>query len=161
MSHKLPVELSEGKKGDLPASRFELPGITPDSAALKRLEESCSTVLTDDASRADASRDWWPISIKWAIDGSVPALPAVVVRPASTEEVANVIAVCGEFHLPVTTSAGRSGVCGGAVPLFGGIVLDMTDMVGIRDIDDTSLTVRAAAGTFGPPLEEELRQGRI
>ncbi len=157
MSREVPIELTEATNNSLPTSRFELPIITPDAAVLKRLEESCSTVLTDDTSRIDASRDWWPISIKWAIGGSVPALPTVVARPASTEEVAKVIAICSEFHIPVTTSAGRSGVCGGAVPLFGGIVLDMIDMTGISDIDDTSLTVRAAAGTFGPPLEEELR----
>ncbi len=158
MSHKHPVELGEVAGGGLPASRFELPSITPDNAVLKRLEESCSTVLTDVTSRSDASRDWWPISIKWAIGGSVPALPAVVAQPASTEEVARIIAVCDEFHIPATTSAGQSGVCGGAVPLFGGVVIDMTAMAGIRDIDDTSLTVRAAAGTFGPPLEKELRR---
>jgi alkyldihydroxyacetonephosphate synthase len=57
----------------------------------------------------------------------------------------------------VTAAAGRSGVCGGSVPVFGGIVLDLTGLKGIVDVDDESLLVDVLPGTFGDVLEESLR----
>jgi alkyldihydroxyacetonephosphate synthase len=44
------------------------------------------------------------------------------------------------------------------VPVFGGVVLDLTAMQGIVDIDAASGVVEVWAGTFGPELETELRQ---
>ncbi len=157
MGRQQPVELAGSGNTAGHPSRMQVPRVIPDDDTLERLQDICEVVLTDDASLEGASRDWWPISIKWAIDGTVPALPAAVAVAASAEEVASILAVCRESHVPVTTSAGRSGVCGGAVPLFGGVVLDMTTMAGILDIDSKSLTARVRAGTFGPPLEDELQ----
>ena len=107
---------------------------------------------------AEAGRDWWPISIRWATQGRVPAQPAVVARPTSTAQVAAVLEACNEAHVPVTVAAGRSGVCGASVPVFGGVALDMTSMSGVVDIDQTSLVAEALAGTFGPDLEEALQK---
>src|SRR4029079_1665234 len=53
---------------------------------------------------------------------------------------------------------GRSGVSGASVPAFGGVVVDLTAMHGIIDIDAVSGVVEGWAGTFGPDLETELRQ---
>jgi alkyldihydroxyacetonephosphate synthase len=43
------------------------------------------------------------------------------------------------------------------VPIYGGVVLDMCAMSGIRSVDDVSLTVDVAPGTFGDRFEDELR----
>jgi alkyldihydroxyacetonephosphate synthase len=59
--------------------------------------------------------------------------------------------------VPVTTAGGRSGVCGASVPIFGGVVLDVTALTGIVAIDDESLLLTVRAGTFGHDLEDELR----
>ena len=87
----------------------------------------------------------------------MPALPAAVARPGSVAEVSAVARLCGEAGVPLTASGGRSGVCGAAVPVFGGIVLDTTSLSGLLGVDDDSLLVDVAAGTFGPTLEQELR----
>ena len=112
--------------------------------------------MTDDDARAEAGRDWWPLAIGWAAEGGVPQRPAAVVRPASTEQVAAVLAACNEARVPVTAAAGRSGVCGGSIPVYGGVALDMTALAGVRDLDETSLTADVRAGTFGPDLEAAL-----
>ena len=65
--------------------------------------------------------------------------------------------VAADARVPVTAAAGRSGVCGASVPVHGGIVLDLTGLSGIVDVDDTSLVLDVRAGTFGTPLEDELR----
>src|SRR5687768_12860472 len=94
----------------------------------------------------------------WAVHaGAVPARPAAVVRPTTAEEAADVLAVCNEAHVPVTPAAGRSGVCGAAVPVHGGIVLDLCDLAGIVGVDDDSLLLDVRPGTFGDVLEDDLR----
>ncbi|MDQ4068771.1 MAG: FAD-binding oxidoreductase, partial [Actinomycetota bacterium] len=58
----------------------------------------------------------------------------------------------------VTPAGGGSGVCGGAVPVHGGVVVDLRGLAGLRSVDDVSLVADVAAGTFGHTLEAELRQ---
>ena len=124
---------------------------------LAEIAASGAEVLTDEASRVDAGRDWWPLGIAWAFRGQVPARAAAVVRPSSTDQVARILASCSSAGIPVTPMAGRSGVCGGAVPLFGGIALDLTGLTGPVIVDETSLIADVPAGMFGPDLESELR----
>ena len=112
----------------------------------------------DDATRAEAGRDWWPLAIGWAAQGAVPHRPALVVRPRTTAQVSTVLAACNEAVVPVTPVAGRSGVCGGSIPVFGGVALDLTSLEGLLAVDETSLTADVRAGTFGPDLEGALAQ---
>ena len=150
-----PIPLTGGAAGAvarLPTTRVEVP-----AGVLDRLRGVCSTVTTDAAERVEASRDWWPLAMTWALDGAVAGLASAVARPASPAEVAGVLAVCNEARVPVTAAAGRSGVCAGSVPAFGGVVLDLCELSGILAVDDASLTVEVAAGTFGTPLEDQLR----
>ena len=124
---------------------------------LKRLGNACAEVVTDDAARAEAGRDWWPLAMTWALQGEVPGSVAAIARPTSPAEVAAVLQVCNEARVPVTTAAGRSGVCGASVPAYGGVVLDMTALTGVVAVDDASLLLDVRTGTFGDVLEDELR----
>ena len=128
---------------------------------LRRLREVCAAVTVDDGERAEAGRDWWPLAIGWATDGVVPARPAVVARPSTAGEVSGVLAACHEERVPVTPTAGRSGVCGSSVPVFGGVVLDLTELYGVETVDDRSLRVEVRPGTFGPDLERALGEQRL
>ena len=129
-----------------------------DDSLLARLRDVCHTVLVDDAVLDDASRDWWPLAMVWAREGDVPARPGVVARPAGADEVAAVLAACNDARVPVTASAGRSGVCGAAIPVFGGVVLDVTALDGITGVDDRSLLVDVLPGTWGDDFEASLRE---
>ena len=128
-----------------------------DDRLLKRLTEACASVDTGDAARVRAGRDWWPMSVVWAAAGNNPSLPAAVVRPSDTSEVSAVLRVCNDARVPVVPVAGRSGVCGGSIPVFGGVSIDLTAMTGITAVDDTSLLVDVRAGTNGETFESELR----
>jgi alkyldihydroxyacetonephosphate synthase len=143
-----PIELT-GTVGRWPAVvevpewvRAELAGIAP--------------VTNDEEETANASRDWWPLALHWSLKGEVPCRAALVSRPTSTAEVAAVAAVCNREGIPLTVCAGRSGVSGASVPAFGGVILDITGLGGVGDIDDDSGVVEVAAGTFGPDLEATL-----
>lgn len=120
-----------------------------------RLEAICETV-TSVAELAEASRDWWPLALHWALAGQVPQRAAVLVRPTDTRQVAGVLAACDAAGVAVTPAGGRSGVCGASVPVFGGVLLDLTALDGIGPVDERSGVVEVAAGVFGPDLEREL-----
>jgi alkyldihydroxyacetonephosphate synthase len=145
-----PIEI----EGDAITTRFK--GVAVPADVLDRLGEH-SQLLTDDASCNEAGRDWWPITMAWALEGEVPVRPAAVARPANADEVAAVLSICNDARVPVTTSGGRSGVCGASVPIYGGIVLDTTAMAGVVEVDDASLLLTVKPGTFGDVLEDTLR----
>ena len=146
--------------GEDPAAttdRIVASSVEVDDALLARLRGVCAEVSTDDAERAEAGRDWWPLAMTWALSGQVGHRPAAVARPQTDEEVAAVLAVCHEVSVPVTAAAGRSGVCGGSVPVHGGVLLDLCGLSGIRSVDPISMVLDVKAGTFGDRLEDSLR----
>jgi alkyldihydroxyacetonephosphate synthase len=113
---------------------------------------------SDDAVLDEHARDWWPVSIGWAAHGELLARPGLVASPNSTAQVASVVAACVAASVPVTPQGGRSGVCGGAIPEPGAVALDLGGLTGVVSFDDESLRVRVQAGTFGPVLEDWLRE---
>jgi alkyldihydroxyacetonephosphate synthase len=94
----------------------------------------------------------------WATEGEVPGLAGVVVSPTTGEQVAAVLRLCNAARVPVTAAGGRSGVCGASVPVFGGVVLATTALTGVVSIDEESLVLDVAPGTFCDHLEAELRE---
>ena len=127
-----------------------------DDAFVRRVEEVCP-VSRDAAQLDEAGRDWWPLTLGWAIAGEVPARPGVIARPTEAGQVAELLRLCNAELVPVTAAGGRSGVCGASIPVFGGVALDLTAMSGIVDVDDESLLVTVRPGTFGDVFEDELR----
>jgi len=125
-------------------------------ALLDRLAAVCPTERAPDAV-ASASRDWWPLAMIWDADGTPVTPAAAVARPIAATDVAEIARACNEARVPLTVAAGRSGVCGASMPVHGGVVLDLTALAGVVDVDDTSLVLDVRAGTFGTPLEEGLR----
>ncbi len=140
--------------------RDRLPGhhVAVPEALRQEIARTGAAISDDAADRAEAGRDWWPLGIGWAAHGQVASRPELVVRPTTTHQVSSVLRACSAAGVPITPAAGRSGVCGGAVPLYGGIALDLTGLTGPIAVDETSLVARVPAGTFGPDLEAALRQ---
>ena len=69
-------------------------------------------------------------------DGSVDkALPVAVVLPASTEEVSGVVKAARRHGVPVIPRGAGTGLSGGAIASRGGIVIALTRMTGILEID--------------------------
>lgn len=155
----IPVPLA-GPAGDAPA-RFEGAAVEVADAVVERLRGACATVDTSAEACVAAGRDWWPLALTWARSGEVPARAAALARPGAASEVAEVLRICAEAGVPVTPAGGRSGVCGGAVPVFGGVALDLTGLAGVVGLDEASLLVDVGAGTFGDDLEAALRRSSL
>ncbi len=78
-------------------------------------------------------------------DSSVHAAqPDVIVRPECTEQVQGILRYANENLVPVTTRGAGTGMSGQAVPIDGGIVMDMKGMNMILDIrvEDTLVVVQ-------------------
>src|SRR3954467_14127037 len=112
---------------------------------------------------ADAQLDgytadtYWPALAARAA-GTPLGRPDVVVVPRSEEDVAAVLRVAAAHEVPVVAWGGGSGTQGGAVPVNGGLVVDLKGLDRIVEIDERSLTVTAQAGVNGDVLEHALNQ---
>jgi alkyldihydroxyacetonephosphate synthase len=150
-----PIALRDG--GAAATARLDAAFVDVPPPLLQALGAICTTVTEGDVV-GEASRDWWPQAMIWALDGQVAAKAAAVVSPTTAEQVASVLALCDDARVPVTAAAGRSGVCGASVPVHGGVLLDLCGLSGIVEVDETSLVLDVAPGTFGDHLEVALRR---
>lgn len=150
-----PIPISGGSKSA--RSYLDSATVSLDNEFLEHLRGACGTVTAATSDTAEAGRDWWPLAMEWATRGAVPMAAGAVVRPSSHDEVCAVLALCNSARIPVTVAGGRSGVCGGAIPVNGGVAMDMRSLAGIRSVDTTSLVVDVGAGTIGSEMDHELR----
>jgi FAD/FMN-containing dehydrogenase len=70
----------------------------------------------------------------------------MVLRPASVAEVAQILALANETATAVVPQGGNTGLVGGQVPLNNEIVLSLTRLDRIREVDPTSNTITCEAG---------------
>lgn len=80
--------------------------------------------------------------------------PLCIVLPATTAEVRKVMAYCWDNELAVTPSGGRTGLCAGAVASRGEVVISLSRMGKILDVDATGLTITAEAGVTTQALQD-------
>lgn len=151
-----PIELTPSPTGTHRVHPLGARSVEVSEAVLDELRATGAQVVLDEGARTAASRDWWPLAMSWALDATLPGRAAAVLRPTSTAQVSGVAATCSRHLVPLTVAAGRSGVCGGSVPVHGGVVIDLTGLCGVVGVDHESLVVDVAAGTFGDVLEAEL-----
>ena len=85
--------------------------------------------------------------------GVQPALPYCIVRPASAEEVSKVLKIANYYKIPVQTWGGGSGSQGGALPMAGGILLDVKRMDKLIDINTESGYITCETGMIFQTLE--------
>ncbi len=83
-------------------------------------------------------------------------MPNYVVKPASSEEVSEVVKFCNENSIPVIPCSSKIHFYGATIPKEGGVVLDMSRMDKIFEIDADNRRVRFEAGVTWKKLTEEL-----
>ena len=94
--------------------------------------------------RKDAMEDY--ARDEFALSEDIEHYPDVVVKPATTEEVSEVVRLAYENRIPVTPRGAGTGLSGGCVPVYGGIVLSTERMTRIIEIDEENFTITAEAG---------------
>jgi len=66
-------------------------------------------------------------------------MPDVVVKPENSEQIAKIVKLASGVHIPITPRGAGSGLAGGSVPIYGGIVLSFERMNHIIEIDEENL----------------------
>ena len=77
-----------------------------------------------------------------------------VVKPASSQEISAILQMCSEYALQVTVRGGGTGVTGGALPLYGGIVLSLERFNRILEIDTTNSWALVESGVVTQKLSD-------
>ena len=104
------------------------------------------------------SVDFFWIPEMWFDRGEENPSPDIIVHPESSEEVSKIFVLANEFKIPVTIWGGGSGSQGGAIALFGGIIIDTKKLNKIYEMDLESMTVQVGTGIINEHLERELEK---
>ena len=86
------------------------------------------------------------------------ALPELVVKPVSTDEVSRILKLAHERQIPVYARGAASGLTGGAVPVEGGIVVNFSEMKRIIEIDPKNLTATVEPGVVLEDFQKEVEK---
>jgi len=84
-------------------------------------------------------------------------LPEVVMQPSSVEEVSKIMKYCNEHMIPVTPRGAGTGLSGGALPVNGGVVLDMKRFDKILNLDKRNLQITTEPGVITQNLQEYVK----
>jgi FAD/FMN-containing dehydrogenase len=109
-------------------------------------------VITEPDAVALYAQDW---SRRWA------GKPLAVVRPGTTQEVADVIRACAQAEVPLVPQGGNTGLVGAGVPQDGEVVLSLCRLNTIGAIDQLGRTVVAGAGATLAEVQRAARSGGL
>jgi glycolate oxidase len=85
-------------------------------------------------------------------------MPDVVVKPANAEQIAAILKLAVRERIPVTPRGAGSGLSGGAVPRFGGILLSTERMNRILEIDRANMVIVVEPGVITNTINEAVRE---
>ncbi|MEA5015719.1 MAG: FAD-binding oxidoreductase [Candidatus Limiplasma sp.] len=97
--------------------------------------------------------DYFWIGRMWADRGQTPPMPDWIVCPNSKEEISKLLKIANYYKLPVHVWGGGSGSQGGALPMSGGLMIDMKRMSRLLELNEFSRTITAEAGMIFQQLE--------
>lgn len=110
------------------------------------LGEGC---LIDDANRKEYGHDETE---------DLLFLPDVVLKPETTEEVSAIMKYCNDASIVVTPSGARTGLSGGALPIYKGVALSMEKFNRILKIDEKNHQVITEPGVITQVLQDAVKE---
>jgi len=85
-------------------------------------------------------------------------MPEVVVTPKTTEEIAKIVKLANRELIPITPRGAGSGLSGGAIPVFGGIVISVEKMNRVLEIDYNNMMMVLEPGVVTNDVNEEIAE---
>lgn len=142
----------------------ELPTIRLGDDALSRLRGIVGDdhLKTDTYERAFHARGRSYPDLLTLRSGTIDPAPDAVAYPGNEAEVVELVALADELKFALVPFGGGTSVVGGVTSMGGdahvGVVtVDTTRLNRLLSIDESSLTARIEAGTYGPELERQLQ----
>ena len=103
-------------------------------------------VTTDEGVLIERGRDYWGV-------GGVAGL---LLRPHGRDEVAPIMRLASEHNVPIVPRGGASNCSGGMMPTKGRVLLDLSGLDQILDIDAENRRARVEPGVINSKLQEAL-----
>lgn len=120
-------------------------------------EATCAAdVAQSEGDLSSYSRDLWPKLTLRVRDSLTNRAPLAVVRPRDEAACQRVLDVLAKHGCAAVPFGAGSGVCGGAAPLFGGVVVDLKHLDSLDPVDAGGLQVTCGPGRILQRLEEDL-----
>ena len=85
-------------------------------------------------------------------------LPDVVLKPANTDEVSELLKICNHYKLPTTPRGAGTGLSGGAIPVKKGVVISMERFNKILNIDELNLQATVEPGVITEVFQNAVKE---
>src|SRR6187551_3464432 len=85
-------------------------------------------------------------------------LPDVVVKPQSADEISRIMKLCNAHEIPVTPRGGGTGLSGGALPIYKGVVISMERFNRILNIDELNLQATVEPGVITEVFQNAVKE---
>lgn len=85
-------------------------------------------------------------------------MPEVVIKPETAGQIAAILGLANDERIPVTPRGAGSGLSGGAVPVYGGILISFERMNHILEIDPQNMVVVVEPGVITNDINEAVRE---
>ncbi|MFD1671774.1 FAD-binding oxidoreductase [Agrilactobacillus yilanensis] len=86
--------------------------------------------------------------------GTIFHLPDLVVKAQSTEDVSAVMKIANEYKIPAVVRGAGTGLVGGSIAIKGGILIDLSGMNQIKELDADNLTLTVEPGVLLMDIKE-------
>ncbi len=97
--------------------------------------------------------------LSYAYDASSQkGLPEAVILPISTSQIEEILKIANSYKFPVTPRGSGSGMTGGAIPFYGGIIISLAKFNRILEIDTKDLIAIVEPGVITGDLQREVKK---
>jgi glycolate oxidase len=120
---------------------------------IEELQKICGethVIFSDDQALQKYSHDQVP-------EDKYARMPEVAVLPKTGSEISAIMKLANREKIPVTPRAAGSGLSGGAVPIYGGILLSVERMNRILEIDPSNLMAVVEPGVVTNKFDQALK----
>ena len=133
---------------EMPTDTSQIP-VAADSVAIERFATAAAAhgdVTTDEGVLAERGRDYWGV-------GGVAGL---LLRPHSRDDIAAIMRIASEYHVAVVPRGGASNCSGGMMPTEGRVLLDLSGLNEILEVDVENRRARVEPGVINSDLQAAL-----
>ncbi len=87
--------------------------------------------------------------------------PEVVLRPGNAKEIAEILKICNRENIAVTPRGAGTGLSGGALPVYGGVVIAMNRLNKIINIDERNLQATVEPGVINQVFQDAVMEKNL
>jgi len=84
--------------------------------------------------------------------------PEIILKPSSAEEISSILKYCNQQSFPVTPRGAGTGLSGGALPVFSGLILSVEKLNRILFIDERNHQVTVEPGVITQVLQDAVKE---